>query len=517
MQTPVETRRLIIEEPQGPIYKLQSSQDMTPAEREIRWLPPFPRLEDPVITRPVTPEPYNPAPVAGSPYLEAIWSRLMMPFGWNDRPLVTNISQPEAMNIEPSWMLRLPDGWQRAIPRMAAQALAFVPYREPRGLRGWDPITPWVEIDEVVKPGTRAANVLHPSVRVEKRVPFAAAPGESMRYEILITNTSNVPLADVNVIESIDVSRVTATQPPALVEPTGLMWRLGGLAVGESRQLGVEYWTSGQEELRPVTEIEVGNSIAAATLVEGNQEVPFFQPDPVPEFEPVLPEIRREPELPTIPLPLELPPFPTTVIPTGIEMQPVRDDPIEAVDMTPRLGAKIRVTVLPAKESVVGEDAVTTYEVENIGDLIAEDVILTLSLPSGLEHHDGSREVEHHIRQLLPGTMRRAQLVTRAQLPGRFPLNGLMICGRQMETTYGELFVRQPVVLPSPQPQTQPQIQTQPQTQPLPQFPPSSIPQPTIAPPPVDSRPAREVRLAPPTRRIQQCCFTPIDRSVVLD
>jgi hypothetical protein len=414
---------------------------------DTNYLPPFPNLTDTTTT----PNPTPSTGTLGSPYLEGMWNRLVMPFGWDDRRLATTVSLPEPMQVAQQWAQTLADGWVRAIPRLTSQPLSptFAPYREMQGLREWGPVTPAVAVSDSVARNAEPLVTSRPQAIVEKRVPSTTLPRQPLRYQVLVTNPSDHPLEEVTVFEALDVNRVTATEPPALIEPNGLLWRLGGLAAGETRQLVIEYWMEGLTGVEPVTEVELAASLGTKTLVEGNTGTPFFEPEPQPA--PVVTPPVREVITPPFPGTNELPPFPTELEAPQVPVNPApMITPFRAVDAEPSIGPLLRLTATAPEDVLVGDEAVTWYEVENIGDAPAEDLQLTVTLPSGLLHHDGTHEVVHRIVSLPAGEKRRAQLITRVEQPGLFSLSGQLVAGDLWDETRVEFVAAAPDVADPP-------------------------------------------------------------------
>jgi hypothetical protein len=381
---------------------------------------------------PLFPEPSLtlPRPVQ-LPSLRANWRRLSMPQGWNDSRMATVRSQPMPPAQTPSLFLApADDRWAAFAPRSPEIPAGHVPYREPDGIRDWEPITPRVVVSDAVSAAEGVQARTTPAVLVEKVQAGSASPDRLLRYEILVSNPTDAPIPDLTVFESIDVTRVTQTEPPARVEPTGLEWRLGGLAAGEQRRLVVHAAVRGLEALATTTEVTAAERIAALALVE--VETPFF-----PAAEPIenLPPAQNSPFFPS---PSELPPFPT--LPEE-SPAPARPEPLppHTTDARPVPMPELKLTVRPPQNAEVGADVVTWYEISNVGDAPAESVVLTVNLPEGLVHHDGQRQVKHIIPAIKPGETRRARLVTRVDAAGIFAISGELASDGMVETSRVEL------------------------------------------------------------------------------
>jgi hypothetical protein len=79
--------------------------------------------------------------------------------------------------------------------------------------------------------------------------------------------------------------------------------------------------------------------------------------------------------------------------------------------------------------------------VTNSGNAPATDVVLTVELPPGLLHHDGTHTVCHRMVRIAPGETRRARLVTRIEVAGRHSLDARLRAGDITERHVAELNV----------------------------------------------------------------------------
>jgi hypothetical protein len=438
---------------------------------------PAPAVEP--VHPPPTPTPPPPPPQG----LVALWSKLTMPDGGDDRRLATTIAEPlpmEGAPLVPSSAER----WRQRLPRVADLAAAFTPYREPPGLRGWEPIQPVAAISDVVTGRTGVSPQAHPSAFIEKLVPPDKSDGLPFRYQVIVTNTGVQPLPDVTVNESVETGRVTAVDPPARVEPTGLVWRLGALAPGERRQLAVSLWTVGLSEVATTTEVELTEQVSMSVQVEESDRtepgsIPLSRPAapveapafPTPTELPPFPSMQELPPFPNLeapspsaaekglpPFPMldDLPPFPTEqtlppfpieqktpssppALPEGLPPFPTLPTepptgPVEPAPESPPPGRpilKLRAVSPPAV--AVGQDATTWYEIENVGTAPAREIVLVVRLPEGLEHFDRSPVVRYSLAELAPGEKRRARLITRVRRHGIFQLAGELQSGELRE------------------------------------------------------------------------------------
>jgi hypothetical protein len=405
---------------------------------------PGPVLAQPVIQQPLTPAPSQPGGLV--PYLTPEFSRLVMPFGWEDRRLATVVSTPQTMQPAVPFTFNPRDGWVRALFRSlpATAPTPFVPYREPSGLR-WNSVTPELRVSDVARSVLGVTPQARPTAVIEKQMPPNFSGDRPLEYRLIVTNPSQHALPDVSVFEAIDVGRVTAANPPAQVEPNGLLWKLHGLAPGERRELLISVWTEGLTALSAATDVELADRVSAVVQVEGQTEPPFFPTEPV----------RNDPApapagLPAFPKQVDLPPFPkldATPVPVitpkpAAPVPPPQTEPAfpSLPATTPVPGRPILKLSTEAPSAVaVGEDATTWYEIANVGDAPATDIVLRLKLAEGLQHHDGSLDVEFKLPRLEPGEKRRAQLVTRATAHGVYPVDGQLTSGDLRETSFIEL------------------------------------------------------------------------------
>ncbi len=430
------------------------------------FLPLLPQLA--VAARVVPPPPGEPADPPATPIptpqpegLVAQWSKLTMADGWDDRHLATTVAEPLPMEGAVPVMASA-TRWSPRMPRVEDVAAAYTPYREPPGLRGWEPIQPVVALSDVTTGRKGVSPQAHPMALIEKLVPPDKRDGLPFRYQVIITNVGSQSLPDVTVNEAVDVNRVTAVEPPARVEPTGLVWRLGELAPGERRQLAVSLWTVGLAEVSSTTDVELAQQVSMTVQVEGtNQteggtiplqrpsapvEVPAFPtPTELPPFPPAqelppfpsldtLPPFPGKQDLPPFPTEQDIPPFPMenaapTVPPTPPEGLPPfptlpLEEPTEPAESPLRGRPILKLRADSPPVVAVGQDATTWYEIENIGTAPAREIVLVVRLPEGLEHYDRSPVVRYTLAQLAPGEKRRARLITRVRRHGVFQLAG---------------------------------------------------------------------------------------------
>lgn len=422
------------------------------------------RVVPPPVAAPADP-PAAPTSLPPRPEgLVAQWSKLTMADGWDDRRLATTIAEPLPMEGAVPVMSSA-TRWSQRMPRVAESAAAYTPYREPPGLRGWEPIQPVVALSDVTTGHSGVSPQAHPTALIEKLVPPDKSDGLPFRYQVVVTNPGSQPLRDVRVNEAVEASRVTAVEPPARVEPGGLVWRLGELAPGERRQLAVSLWTVGLSEVATTTEVELAEQVSMNVQVEGPDrtepgplpparpaspvEVPAFPtPSDLPPFPQAqelppfpsleaLPPFPGEQDLPPFPTEQDLPPFPREqASPSSPPAQPEELPPFPTLPEGPTAPAgtpaespprgrpilKLRADSPPVV--AVGEDATTWYEIENLGTAPAREIVLVVRLPEGLEHYDRSPVVRYTLAQLAPGEKRRARLITRVRRHGVFQLAG---------------------------------------------------------------------------------------------
>lgn len=440
------------------LFFLSGSMRPVVAAREVQRLEPLPV---PVVPPPISvPQPtpptqptFQPVPPVSTtllPYLSPGFQRLVMPYGWEDRRLSTAFSTPQSMQPVTPFSLNPRDGWVRSLfrtyPTSAPQA--FVPYREPAGLR-WNSITPDVRVSDVARSNLGIAAIARPIALIEKQMPPNFSGDRPLEYKLIVSNPTANPLPDVSVFEAIDVGRVTAANPPARVEPNGLSWKLNGLAPGERRELLVSVWTEGLTALSAATDVELADRISTVVLVEGQTEQPFFERTPTPSINTPTSSVPAV-GLPAFPSAVELPPFPKLDSPPAAAPTP-RPQPAPSLPAFPALPTTpaparpqgrpiLKLNAEPPSAVAVGEDSTTWYEIANIGDGPATDIVLRLNLAEGLLHHDGSLEVEFSLPRLEPGEKRRARLVTRATTHGVYGVNGELTSGDLRETSAIELF-----------------------------------------------------------------------------
>lgn len=405
-----------------------------------------PITPQPPVVVPPYPEPIvAPAVSALQPYLAPQWMRLAFPFGWDDRRLFTARSIPQAVEPTTPLAFNRNDLWARASFRATPLSTlqAFVPYREPAGLRPFG-VTPEVRVSDVVSSAAGTKPLARPTATIEKQMPTAHSGVGALEYRLVVTNPTANPLPEVSVFEAVDVARVTAANPPAQVEPTGLVWKLHGLAPGERRELSVTVWMEGLAALAVATDVELADRVSAVVHIDGQTTEPFFERNPTPALvptTPALPAFPREADLPPFPRLDVTPPAPAPGPPSSLPAFPAL--PANPPPAAPAGRPLLKLTSEPPVTVAVGEDATTWYEIENIGDAPAEHIVLSLKLPDGLLHHEGSQDVEFTVVRLEPGEKRRARLVIRVVTHGSYEVSGQLTAGEQRESSTVLLFAPQ--------------------------------------------------------------------------
>ena len=428
---------------QGMLRPVVAAREVVRAEPTIVAPPPV------VVTPPTTPQPVFPPFAPEQSGLSATFERLTTLFGWSDRRLVTAYSVPQPMELSLPFRSLGDTRWLRADfrPYAVSTTEPFTPYREPRGLR-WNSVTPEVNVTDVVLSGMETRSITRPTAVIEKQMPTSHSGTGPLEYRVIVSNPTRQSLPDVSVFEAIDVTRVTDAQPPARVEPNGLLWKLAGLAPGERRELSVTVWTDGLTALTAQTDVELADRVATVVQVDGAVEEPSFERTPVPVVEP--PQV----DLPAFPTDSDLPPFPnldrvetvtppppTPSLPVQTELPAFPEFPTPAPQPPGR--PILKLTSEPPAAVAVGRDATTWYAISNVGDGPARDIVLKLRLPEGLQHHDGARDVEFSVAELAAGQSRRARLVTRVLSHGRFEIAAELVAEDQTETNTVQLFAPQ--------------------------------------------------------------------------
>jgi hypothetical protein len=112
------------------------------------------------------------------------------------------------------------------------------------------------------------------------------------------------------------------------------------------------------------------------------------------------------------------------VEPASNEFQP----PVRSFSGTPRLS----VTAAFPQKVLAGKELATLFVISNTGTADAYDVVLTVEVPSLLEHHEGQL-VEHRIRHLPAGAVRRAEFRAIARSAGSGRIDAVLT-GRDAES-----------------------------------------------------------------------------------
>lgn len=139
----------------------------------------------------------------------------------------------------------------------------------------------------------------------------------------------------------------------------------------------------------------------------------------VPEFEPITPEFAPFDALPAARREFADEPIEPEFVPTPAP-RPVPIDPTRPPRPLLSLAAHTDKTVR------AGEVVTTIYEITNEGEAPAEEVVLTVHVPSELQHKYG-KKVEHRIDRLQPGESRRARLLTLASSEGTAELDAILL------------------------------------------------------------------------------------------
>lgn len=150
----------------------------------------------------------------------------------------------------------------RAVPRVsAAEAAPSRPEASaPTALEG-------ASLEGVGEPGpTRLEGPQEAALVLEKRAPHEAQIGKPCHFVVKVRNTGTAPAEEVILTDVIPAgARLTRTTPPADVQGTRLVWRLGTLPAGEERSVEVEVEPLREGPLGSVATVSMAASASGAT------------------------------------------------------------------------------------------------------------------------------------------------------------------------------------------------------------------------------------------------------------
>jgi hypothetical protein len=402
--------------------------------------------------------------------------------GWDE--LTTNLWTSTTPRYAMPVHAVVPDDWTRAAPRPVVTLNSPEPYYRRAEFVAFEQFRTGTASEEV--PTIVAGPEIDRSLGVAlERSPAAADENGALAYTLNIRNLDRNPVEHVRVVETLpQPEHVLDTHPAALMTPEGaLVWQLADLQPFESRTMTVTL--DGAQVTAPLntraavdveTEVSVKthvfplalNELPPETPIEPELALPEPEPQPiVPTFEPIDPVLADDSPAPphggwnpfggAVPLQNEEPITPelTGEAPVALPEQfesivpepvvPLVEDPVpaDAIERTPEPRPVPLESAHPprpilsvqanARNAVrTGEVLATDYRITNEGDAPAEGIVLTVFVPPELRHKHGN-QVQHRIKQLLPGETHSARLLTKAATAGTAELDAVLSFDGQSE------------------------------------------------------------------------------------
>lgn len=226
--------------------------------------------------------------------------RLSLPPGWDARQRISVVSQASPVRPDQAWThferLNAASGWSLTRIERARRLLNFTPYVSRAGVRATQIAPSWVTTAASVSPYLPVDNRREPSVSITRTVPVSAAVGESLHYELLVSNFGEEPLDSVTVHEAVSaIDRVMDVDPPANVIDNTLVWNVTNLQPREQRRISIELRP---DQLVPVSggsTVRVKTGVAAVSYVSPpSQPAPPITPEPAPNLNTFVPQPQFE-------------------------------------------------------------------------------------------------------------------------------------------------------------------------------------------------------------------------------
>lgn len=207
------------------------------------------------------------------------------------------------------------------------------------------------------------------AVEVKKTGPRTGKVGDSLRFEVQLTNTGGSPLKDVKVVDTyergLEPSRVSDGYK---IEDDQLTWRFAEIPAGESRRLQVEVRCD--EATRACTRVTV--SAAGGILVADEVCVQI-----APGAEPPIVDGGPDPDSPDVP--------DTTPMPDGGETPPTIPAETDGGPDVPAAGDVLSLKMSDLRDEIpVGDKIVYEVTITNLRDVADRNVVLVFTAPEGL-------------------------------------------------------------------------------------------------------------------------------------
>jgi hypothetical protein len=336
--------------------------------------------------------PFMPAPTPASVSRPVVnsWAELQtqlvktsLPYQWNQREVVTLVSQPTPIPFSNSPYQR--DSWFTLNParRPLNYADQIQAYIHRPGLLA-SALNPGFTATDTVTPEQAAPASRTPTVVVRRENEGNASLNHESRYSLLISNPG-IELIESTIVEErlSAIQRVVDTNPPASLSPDGgaLQWNVANLRPGEQRRIVITLVPDTSDVIRHDTLVTLTSRVAAQTSVRP-PFIPVENPLPPPREAPKSISIVPEPRIPEPP-----------------------KKAILALDLEQPTQVKI------------GEDVRAFYIVQNIGNAPAVDVVTHVTISNQLDHRYGEF-LEHRIDRLEPGDGRKIRFLAVGARPG---------------------------------------------------------------------------------------------------
>jgi hypothetical protein len=345
------------------------------------------------------PDQQEPPPTTSIPwndFLVGQFNRTRLAEHWDQVQQATLVSSssPFSTHNIPQPIL---DRWTMA-RRTLTNALPAV-YRQTAPL--WNPMAVAAAVVPQDRPASYGgAGESHPSLVVTRDLPAEASPSEPITYALTIQNRGTEILEQIVVSEQLsNLDHVEETHPPAEVSASALHWRIDSLRPREERRLAITLQPGFDRELFARGEVRTAVAVSSSTHVKAPAATPLTRNETPPAL-------------------LETPRLVAPVEPASREEAP----------RFPKLSV---IAEIPTSLKV-DDELSTVFVVSNTGNGDADDVVLTVQVPAGLEHRDGAL-VEHRYARIPAGTTKRAvfKALARSASPGRLDavltLHGLRV------------------------------------------------------------------------------------------
>jgi hypothetical protein len=348
-------------------------------------------------------------PKAPSPFVTKLY-RLTFDSPFDQKLLATRTSMRNGPKpVAPFGSRNFPDGWAVFRPTLTPATADFIPYIQTA--RVWTPPADVSQgIGSDLPPPWNAAEERHSGLSIAQQMSPASTGGEAIAAVLTVHNDGRDDLDQVIVSARVsDASRVQHVEPEAEEADGVLYWLIGPMHGGEERRLTVYLSPRPGQQIELLADAQAVIGVGSTTTVKA--------PPPATDTTAAMLPVHQEQ------------PARLIEIPNDAEIERASDE--QPVPGAPQL----KVTAAFPESVDHGQELSSYFVISNVGTADADDIVLTVQVPSQLEHHDGSL-VEHRIARLVPGESRRAIFKAIARQDGVAALDAALGCRQETGITW---------------------------------------------------------------------------------